>query len=492
MMKNRTLYALSYLYLYIPILLFLVFWIKPIISVPVILISIYSLVLCIKNIDDEDYLDIRGYKKKILIIIGVIFIWVLLSGIGGFVWQNRNDHMFRNAIFFDLFSYDWPPTHIDESSIVYLCYYIGYWLPSALISKVLGYVSIGYCVQFLWGFLGVILAFLLVSKWLKTINYFTIILLIFFSGLDVLITIKSAFVVNDIRYITNTLSQFEHIELQLYLFNSSSNTTLLFWLYNQAIPFWVGFMLIILQQKNNKILFFTYSLLILFAPFPTLALIPAIIFFLIMNNGKCLKTMQTIISFIRNSISVENIAGLSLIIIISIYYASNISANKFTFLSFSLKNVLKFSIYLVIEYGIYILFVYKRLRKDYFFFILFITMIGCSFVLMGNNYDFAWRTCIPCAFYLMLIVMKEFIEMSQNTWKFKMLILVLFVGSLTPMMEIFRTITQTLKHEESYLSDNLKSTFDDNAAYGNFIGSNNSFFYKYVMRKPKSISRLEN
>lgn len=391
--------------------------------------------------------------------------------------------MFRNAIFSDLVTYHWPVTNSDGNSVLHLCYYIGYWLPSAFISKLCNNISVGYFFQFLWGFGGVTLAFFLISTWLKKIDYRTILLLILFSGLDILVNLKLSLEDGGIQYLVSTIVNSEHLDNQIRIFNSSSTTTLLFWLYNQIIPFWVGFMLILLIQKSNKILFFTYSLLIIFAPFPTLALVPAIIFLEIRNSDKYSSIVKTIASFIKKALSIENIAGLCLMIVVALYYISNISANKLGSLPFSKNNIIKFGIYFLFEYGIYILFVYKKLRKNYLFHIMMATMIVCSFITMGTSSDFAWRTAIPFTFYLMLMVIKELIEMPKNTLKFKLLTFTLLIGSATPAVEITRTLRKTFRSKEPFRNDRLKSTFDDNECYGNFIGSENSVFYKYLMRK---------
>lgn len=52
---------------------------------------------------------------------------------------------------------------------------------------------------------------------------------------------------------------------------------LLFWLYNQIIPFWVGIMLL-LQQKNSKSIALIYAMLMLYAPFPLVTLAPIMIY----------------------------------------------------------------------------------------------------------------------------------------------------------------------------------------------------------------------
>jgi hypothetical protein len=155
-------------------------WVKPVISIPLILISLYCLISCFK--DSAETLSGIFDRKKLIIIICILLIWVILSGIGGFVWQNGWDHKFRNAIFKDLFYYKWPVVNHEEGAN--LCYYFGYWLPSAWIAKLFNSLSIGYLFQLIWGFSGVLLSFLLITQWLQKLSYKTLILLILFSGLD--------------------------------------------------------------------------------------------------------------------------------------------------------------------------------------------------------------------------------------------------------------------------------------------------------------------
>jgi hypothetical protein len=116
------------------------------------------------------------------------------------------------------------------------------------------------------------------------------------------------------------------------------------------------------------------------------------------------------------------------------------------------------------------------------------TMIACSFVKLGNNFDFAWRTCIPAGFYLMLVVMKECVySLDIKKIKYKLLIVCLLIGSITPAMEILRTTKHSysifIKNSgEPTRSEGLESVFIDNDVYENFIGKEDSFFNKYLRK----------
>jgi hypothetical protein len=63
------------------------------------------------------------------------FLWVALSGIGGFGLQNW-DFNFRNAVLHDLVDYSWPVVY-PQGRI--LLYYFTYWLPAALAGKIFGW-----------------------------------------------------------------------------------------------------------------------------------------------------------------------------------------------------------------------------------------------------------------------------------------------------------------------------------------------------------------
>ena len=69
------------------------------------------------------------------------------------------------------------------------------------------------------------------------------------------------------------------------------------------------------------------------------------------------------------------------------------------------------------------------------------------------------------------------------------LIAVLVLGSLTPAMEVLRTVEHTAAYvtgasAEPLKSDALDTVFDqaNNKCYDNFIGTTDSVFAKYLMR----------
>ena len=466
-LKKNILTTLAYLYLLLPLCIFLLGWVKSWISIPIILLACYCFYGSISNFP-KIQINVFATPKKSFVILIIICTWVLLSGIGGFVWQNW-DHIWRNAVFRDLYNYSFPVIDYIGSNPVNLCYYFGFWLPAALVAKVFGNITVGWIFLYIWSCAGVILAFLLISEWIKKLSYKTLLILILFSGIDIVFHLSTFF-----------HRPYSHIELN-YGFQCSSNTTLLFWVFNQTIPFWVGMMLLLLQT-GKKYLLFTFSLLLIYSTFPTIALVPAIIY-LELKESPSFGIKQ----FVYQHFTLQNICGVILLLIVALFYKTNLSSNKVELIDFpSSKKWIQFVLYFISQYFVYLIFVYKEAKRNWLFIILFSTMFVCTFFRFGFSTDFQMRTCIPAAFYLMLLIMKNVVNhFDIKRFRYKLLLAVFLLGSATPFSEMLRTIkytTECVINHKSIQNNELESVFIPNDAYSNFIGSENSFFNKYIRK----------
>ncbi len=479
-MKEKWIYVLAYLYLFISVAIFLLGNVKYSISIPVVILLVIAVWKAILNAPKMTINLLENHKKGI-IMIAIIIAWVIFAGVGGFVWQNIWDHKFRNAIFMDLVGKSWPVIQDGKA----LCYYLGFWLPSAIVGKIAG-LEIGYVFQILWAVIGITIAFGMICQYLKKIKIRNIIIFIFYSGLDVFL-----FLLFSKLPIKESLLQIiggRHIELATTYFNSSSNTTLLFWLYNQIIPFWVGMMLL-LQQKNSKSIGLIYAMLLLYSPFPLVALAPVMVY-LVWKKPETEEESTLIkkwMSRIKKACTFENIVSLLLIVIIGLFMKSNTAVGKISILELNGENILKYLCYLFFEFILYLIFIYKQNRKDVILNILIGITFMMPFILLGNSYDFAYRTCIPLAFYIMLLVMKELQNKKRNKKIQIALIIILCLGAVTPMTEMIRTVKQeekVLQGEFSARSDSLPSVFikEGNECYDNFIADTNSIFYQYLAK----------
>lgn len=478
--KERYIYIYAYIYLFISNVLFLLGNVKYVFSIPITIILIVGLVKSIKN---SPKMTVSLFKsKKMIIILCLIIFWTFISGIGGFVWQNTWDHKFRNALFNDLVRYSWPVIQNSKA----LCYYLGFWLPSALVGKIFN-LEIGYLFQTFWAILGISITFGIICQHLKKIKISNMILMIFFSGLDIFLYL--IFSGLSIRESFNGIINGSHLELVTQYFNSSSNTTLMFWLYNQIIPFWVGIMLI-LQQENRKSIVFIYSLLLIFSPFPLVALIPVLVYLIFKDyeGDKKYDTLwMSMWEKIKSTCTYENVISIFLFVIVGLFFLSNIAVGEINILNINITIVFKYLCYIFFEYIVYLVFIYKKNDRNPILNILIITTFVLPFICLGTSYDFAWRTCIPLSFYIMLLIMKTFQDSDVNKKIKIFLIIILCLGAITPLTEIIRTVKNevlVIKGDIKARSDSLTSIFEKefNECYENFIGETDSLFYKYISK----------
>lgn len=141
---------IAYIYLLVPFLIFAAGWMKIYIAVPVILIALFCLFKMCKNPGFSAELQWnKSTVKKMLIVAGIVFFWVGISGVGGFSYQS-DDHTWRNAIFETLVYEKWPVVTVEDIGGIPtkrgFSYYMGFWLPAAIIGKVFG-IGIGYFAQ---------------------------------------------------------------------------------------------------------------------------------------------------------------------------------------------------------------------------------------------------------------------------------------------------------------------------------------------------------
>ncbi len=263
--------CLALAYLAFPILIFLWNW-----------MNLYVAVICCAAVVFSMFRIFQDYRCKTVLpepqqitlprfapLLAIAVVWVAFSGIGGMGFQNWDFH-FRNALFHDLVKYHWPVVYSSGRLMVY---YFTYWMPAALAGKLWGWYAAN-MILFIWSVLGVMLAFRLLQRLLGNANPAVIGLFVMFSGLDILgLFLKGLFFKNVADSLRFPPALGEHIEWWVSGLQYSSNTTVLFWVFNQAIPIWIVVALI-LQEKSYKNMLGLAALLFPFSPFGFLGTLP--------------------------------------------------------------------------------------------------------------------------------------------------------------------------------------------------------------------------
>jgi hypothetical protein len=425
----KYLHRISILYLVFPFILFALGWLRLSIAIPVILLILWAVwKLLTQSQISNHHLPLTTYHSAFYLLL-VTFLWLLLSGIGGYTFQNW-DHHWRNAVLRDLITYDFPVIYSspEKGPIQMLVYYVGYFLPAAWVGKLLGWQAANFAL-FLWTWLGVLLVTLQLGNTLKTPPIKLAFLLIFFSGLDALGTLLFAS-----EYPT-LFPPIQHLEIWSGNLQYSSFTTQLFWVFNQAVPAWLCITLIADDHSPISYKLFTYSLSFFFAPLAALGLLP----YLLIELFK-----QTNFKSPFKNLRIDILLASGIIVLVSfLYFASNTAAQERGFQSIALKDFLAF---FLLEGGFLWLVLAPLKWRDPRWVVTGLLLAVIPFVQFGSGRDFVMRASIAPLFYLMIMTGEAIFSKITPRSLLVTLYLLLALGSLTPLYEINRSIYRTYKY----------------------------------------------
>jgi len=316
---------------------------------------------------------------------------------------------------------------------------------------------------------------------------------IFFSGMDII----GIFFPKHSAYIW-------HIEWWALIAQYSSFTTVLFWVFNQGISAW----LLTLMFYNNKKSIENFGIIALLcffcSPLPFLGLSAFLIIYSIKLLVDKLKTKQIKQYFkcvfsIQNIISVFLITPVIVLFFISKYsaYSNGIANTMVTDYNFLVMSLLTY--FFILEAGIYLILISKQYQYDLIYYIVFVSLLLCPFIRIGNEADFCTRASIPALMILFIMTVK-FLFNNYNFRKYKIrylvLCLCLVIGSVTPIIEFARGINDVIKNRSIFRTVDSIKTFEGKIIYSNsksiekylnFITINpeDKIFFKYLAKKRK-------
>jgi len=453
---DRVMYEISIFYIALPIFIFLAGWLRLIVALPVCAVFLISVFLMLRNrpAPVEWHLS-RSQTGVIIFSLIILAVWVFFSGMGGFSFQN-SDYQYRNAIFHDLIEKAWPVVYdysaanssimTGGSDLAVLTYYIAFWLPGALVGKLFGWFAANAFLYF-WAFLGLVLIVYFLFRTLRSASIRSVLILVFFSGLDIL-----GYLLLSKGKVPGATA---HIEWWSGL-QYSSNTTLLFWVFNQTITIWLA-ILLIMNLKNSRSLFFLYAMLLLHGPFPFLGMLPIVLWkayqgyplVLKLNRSKGQnleqapeqnpeqadepdqvqeedpnqvqeedpgpdpvqdqnKGLQSAVLFfkwfwggIRRAFTFENVCGgITVLAVIYLYLSNNVSGGT----SGINKLSANYYIFVVFEFGLYMLLLFFVHNKNPLYWICLASLFIVPFFRIGLSQDFCMRVSIPALFVMQILI----------------------------------------------------------------------------------------
>jgi hypothetical protein len=477
---DKWMWRIAYLYLIIPFIIFCFGWLRWYYSIPVIFAVITAGYLSIRRHSDPIHISFSKYKRTVWICFAILVLWVLFSGIGQFSYQN-SDHYARNAVLQDLVQQPWPlvydftkwqPYGVTEPGSYMLVYYIGYWMPAALFGKLFG-LQAAHFFLFLWTVLGVTLVFYFICRHLKRISFWLLALCMLFGGMDVI-----PFLIQG-NYHPLLHLEWWHNGYQQY----TSNTSLLYWVFNQAIAPWLIIGMFFNRVPNQNMAFLC-ALCFFYAPFPFLGLIPFAIYFFF-TAGKPGLRIKEIFSF-------QNTPAAMLILLVTFGFFSAISTEKS--FNLALRPFTDNLVFYVIEFLVLAIIVLITGTRKLLVLIIISSLVLLSFIQYRHTPDLMMRASIPALFVLMVLTAEQLVKKRQGYLGYVLVILVL-VGSVTSLNEIMRSVYYTGKYHYIKHVQNERPGFSllqkpglfkgRNPVIITMIGNTNAFFCRVLCKKKR-------
>ncbi len=496
--------AAAYFLLLLPTSLFIIGWIRPLIAIPATALLLFSWVLILLNARKTQSAVFEISVKAIVFVSIVLLLWCYFAGQGGFYYQS-SDHNYRNAIFRDLVAFRWPVVY-DQTGCS-LVYYIGYWLVPASIGKVANLFFsfdtawiVANIALFLWSFVYLFFVSLLVFIYIKADSFKKIVLamifLVFFSGMDI-IGLLSA-----LRFDVTAIPN--HLEWWSLTYQYSSNTTQLFWVYNQSTPVWLATALFANEKSVRNYVFLCLIILICSS-------IPAVGLFLFLFVVGVQKLIPFIHSkqvpcFLKEVFSVQNIvAAILLLPIYYLYFKTNqtVSDNPFHFNLYAEAfgwgfAIFRYLSFCLVEFGILSIILFRENRNNILYWISIVSLCCVGAFSIGSTTDFAMRASIPALFVLMLLTIRTLygsIRLKAVDGQRCVCIrevgiaiaIIFIIGTATPITEYCRAANAVLVQTQSSLVADDVKTLSDKPVTGNqnFLAGNykESNFYKYLQKQ---------
>lgn len=439
-MKTSTLYKLTYLYLSLPLFIFILSWLDYGFALLFALTFAGAFYMAYPR---EGNNEMVADSKGLLMIAGIAVVWCFFAGIGYFYYQSFDYH-FRNAVFRDLINYEWPVFYNRANTP--LVYYMAFWLVPAGVAKFFSLFiadrytlfMIGNYVLFVYATFGVWLVLAHLSKALKVQNkkqlLMAVLLFIFFSGMDIIG--HSFFLIVD--------QPFDyHLEWWATFIQYSSITTGMFWVFNQFIPVALMTLLIYNEQKISNF-GFLIALALFFSPYPT----AGIGVFMIAYAGWCFCHSLDKKEFIKHDIfSVQNLAGVFwLLPLIVLYFITNSEGMDGWHYIFDFTTPQRFLLFIVLEFLLYVVLLYPQYKRDVFFNVMFFSLLLIPFLRLDQQNNFCMRSSIPAIVIMALFVIRFFFEQRRShPIKTGLLCCIFLIGACTPVAEFYRGIHYTLE-----------------------------------------------
>ena len=407
--KSGNLVHLTLLYLALPLLIFLLGWLKFIYALPLFALLVYLLV----QWGGEITADVRPNRKTLIVCGVVAVLWTATSGAGGVGFQSW-DYLKHNAMLKELLVSEWPVILGPDKTLVYT---LGYYLPAGAFGKIFGPTASGWLAlnvfMFLWTAAGVYLTLLWFVHLVGGRPAIVAVLFVLLGGMDL---------AGEIFYSRG-------LELELWadfpvvgslVFRST--TFSLHWAPQHSISAWLGAALF-LQMKDepafwrNSLLF--GALLSLWSFFSALGVA------LMMGAWLVIKQQHVKEAFSLPPSLLRQAGGALLILVIVLFLASSGPTPYGTLIKAITEDGLwpRYLLFLMLEFGLVaaigFYLVSHHDRKLLFALCICLTILPLHYA--GGSIDMAMNAALPLMFVFWCLVFRGFRERRADNFRAQLL-----------------------------------------------------------------------
>jgi len=435
---QKNIFKSSVIFLFIPYLFFIPGWLNLPTALVVGSITAFCLFRTLNTHNSPASVSCDG---KTLAAFLLIVCYINLSGSGGYGFQSP-DFSMHNSRLSDLITLSWP---IEYDGDRHLVYYMGYFLPAAVIGIFTSYEIASYFLYF-WSIFGMTLVF----RWLQhlsgwRLSIWLVLPFMLFGSLDVLNTLfihaGHQLSPENILFPLD-IGRFEFINREaigFFLGNYLSPTLQLYFAPHQVIAGWIGIGLLAhlyLSRQPGKILFI-FSLLSLWSPFMMLGMSVLIAMILIDLARKDWRSVITL----------ENTLGaFTLSLLFVIYYLGgssgrNPSINVLASLD-TLHQSLALLVLMVAGWGIYSVMALPHLQRQdssrrWLFGGLITSLALLPLWTFGAYNDLFCRGSAPLMFLLLVFLLQatKYYWENKKLWLFFAIAVIFIAGSLSALQQ---------------------------------------------------------
>ena len=460
---------LGYLYLILPYMIFLITWVKYIISIPTLILVIIATYFTIKDTKKHYNISYNFNLFSLILLFIVITIWVIILGVGNICLPSGDTLVGRYAVFKDLIEFPFPIIY-PENGYGFV-YYFAHWIIPAIFGKIFNY-NVANIILILWTSLPLFLTLILLSIYLNKIKtkQIFIIFLIF-----ILFVPPSLIFHKEGNFGKGLLTVFATSFFNIY------------GLLNQSPAIYLMSVLFLLQKNSFNFTFLGLSIM-LYSPYATLGIIPFMI-------AKSIIEISADKNELKNIFSVSNIlSSISIFPILLLYFSS--TATKSDGLRFVLTDypVLYLIELFMIKFGIIFILLFKYNKKNYLFYVSLFTLIAVSLIQYSGDHNFH-RTNITALFFLSIFLTDYFINhFNENSLRKYLLLIIFMMGIFRGYIELdqidfyLEQIKTFGKVNMEYMAVNKTFNTKNNSWQLRTITCqdiNNSIFFKYIAKESK-------